>query len=71
MKNRLAATVLAQPAGLQLRRLRLAPDPGISEENLLQFRKPLGKIGKDFRGDFALIASRPKDARYQDPAWSV
>jgi len=68
MKNRLAAMILAEPAGPQLHGLGLAL--GTVQKNLLQFRKPFRKIGKDSSGNFALIASRTKDARHQDPSWS-
>jgi len=51
--------------------MRLTLALGISEKNFLQFREPLWKIGKNFCGDFALVASRAEDARHQDPSWSV
>jgi hypothetical protein len=42
-----------------------------SKENFLQFGKPFGKIGKNFGSNFTFVASRTKDARHQDPSWSV
>ena len=70
MKNGLAAMVLAQPAGFQKRAARLVPAFGLADKNFLQFCEAFRKIRKDFGSDFALVATRSKDARNQDPAWS-
>jgi hypothetical protein len=71
MKNNLAAVILVQPAGLQLNAPRLTITSRRSEKNLRHFREPFWEIGKDFGGHFSLIASRTKDARHQDPTWSI
>ncbi len=70
MKNRLPAMILAQPAGFEGHAARLILATGVSGKNLPQSCQALRKISKDFSGDFALVTTRPKDARNQDPAWS-
>ena len=42
-----------------------------SKKHFPESRKPLGKIGEDFGGDLALVSPRTKDARHQDPSWSI
>jgi hypothetical protein len=71
MKNRLTAMILAQPAGFQRDAARLILAIGMSYKNFPQSCQAFRKISKDFSGNFALIAARPKDARNQDPAWSI
>src|SRR5260370_26947531 len=70
MKNRLPPMILAQPAGFQPHPSRLIFAIGKSYKNFLQSCEAFRKISEDLRGDFALIAARPQDARNQDPAWS-
>src|SRR5215467_14253042 len=71
MKNGLAAMVLAQPTGFQRHAPRLTITLRGSKKNFLQFGEPFRKIGEDFRGDFALVASRTEDARHQNPSWGI
>ncbi len=71
MKNRLPAMILAQPAGFQRHAPRLILAIGITDKNFLQSCESFRKICEEFSGDFPLVAARPKDARNQDPAWSV
>jgi hypothetical protein len=40
----------------------------MSDKNLPQLCQAFRKISEDFSGDLALVATRPKDARNQDPA---
>ena len=62
--------VLVQPAGFQHGATRLSVALWSSNKNFLQFSEAFWEIGEDFGGNFALIASRTKDARHQDPSWS-
>ena len=71
MKDNLTAMVLAQPARFQPHVPRPALAMRISQKNFLKFCKPSGKVGEDFCGNFALIASRTEDAGHQHPSWSV
>ena len=71
MKDRLSAMILAQPAGFQRYAARLIHAVGESDKNFPQSCQALRKISEDFSGDFALIAARPKNARNQDPSWSL
>src|SRR5207302_10405962 len=43
----------------------------VFEENFVHFGEPLGKIGKEFGGDFPFIASCANNAGHQDPSWRV
>jgi hypothetical protein len=70
MENRLPPMVLAQPAGFQRRAARLILAFHMSNKNFLQSCQAFREIGKDFGGDFALIATRSEDARNQEPVWS-
>jgi hypothetical protein len=68
MKNRLAAMVLAEPAGFYGMPARLGITT--SEKHFAEQRKALGKIREEFGGDFALVAAGAKDVGNDDPAWS-
>src|SRR5690242_8580372 len=63
MKNRLAAMILAKPAGFQRQAARLIFAVGVSGKNFPQSCQAFRKISEDFSGDFALVASRPENAR--------
>ena len=68
MENRLAAMILAKPAGFYCVLARFGII--VSQKHFAQLRKALGKIREEFGGDFALVASGAEDAGNDDPAWS-
>jgi hypothetical protein len=68
MENRLAAMILAEPAGLH----DVSPRLGITaaEKNFAELRQALGEIREELYGDFALVATGTKNVRDDNPAWS-
>jgi len=59
MENRLAAMILAEPAGFQRHAPRLISATGVSGENFAQPCQAFRKISEDFCRNFSFVAARP------------
>src|SRR5215813_10430689 len=70
MENRLPVMILTKPAGFESRAHRLTLAAGIAHKHFVQGTESFRKVGEQFSGDFALVASRAKNARHQNPSLS-
>src|SRR5215831_9847422 len=71
MKNRLPVMILTEPAGFEPHAHRLTLASGIAYKHFVQVAESFGKVSEHFGSDLAFIASRAKNARHQDPSWSL